>query len=273
MMPLLEARGLSCGYGGKAIVHGASFSLAQKDTLSILGPNGVGKTTLFRTILGLMPAIAGSVLVDGEDTAGWDRRRLAQAMGYVPQGHAASLPFSCFEVVLMGRTPRLSRMENVSGHDREVAGRAMDELSIAHLADRDFNELSGGERQMVLIARALAQEPRILIMDEPTSSLDFANQAHVIARIAELSDSGLAVVITTHDPNQAFMLGGSVAMLGRDGSLSIGSVGGSLTEEALSSLYGVEVGMGAVASASGRKLRVCAPLCGASSSVDAGGDA
>jgi iron complex transport system ATP-binding protein len=185
-------------------------------------------------------------------------------VAYIPQDHTPSFPFTAFEVVLMGRTPQLGALSAVTRHDKAVVERVMDELHIGHLAKRDYTQLSGGERQMVLIARALAQEPCFLVMDEPTASLDFGNQARVLARIQALAKGGLGVIMTTHDPNQAFLLGGLVACMGRDASFTMGEVGAVVTQERLSALYDVRVGFSSVLAPDGSRLSTCVPFisCG-----------
>jgi iron complex transport system ATP-binding protein len=259
-MATLRVDNLSCGYGARTVLHELSFTLETGETLCLLGPNGAGKTTLFKTMLGLLRPLGGRLLCDGEDTAGWGRRRFAQSIAYIPQDHAPAFPFSAFEVVLQGRTPRLGALSSLGRHDEEMAREVMASLGIAALAERDYTQLSGGECQMVLIARALTQEPAFLVMDEPTASLDFGNQARVLGRIRSLArgegrdgcgsesdnsaderDGGLGVIMTTHDPNQAFLLGGKVACMGRDGSFEMGEAATTITPALLRRLYGVEV--------------------------------
>ncbi|MDR2106529.1 MAG: ABC transporter ATP-binding protein [Coriobacteriales bacterium] len=259
-MATLHVDSLSCGYGARVVLREVSFTLSTGETLCLLGPNGAGKTTLFKTMLGLLRPLAGRMLVDGEDTAGWRRQRFAQAIAYIPQDHAPAFPFLAFEVVLMGRTPKLGALSSIGAQDEAVALGVMTSLGIEHLAGRDYTQLSGGERQMVLVARALAQEPSFLAMDEPTASLDLGNQARVLSRIRSLAREGLGIIMTTHDPNQAFLLGGKVACIGHDGSFTMGEVREVLTPGLLRTLYGVEVGFSTLITASARTIPVCAPL-------------
>ena len=176
---ILELRGLSCGYGRRKVLSDVNLSVAGEN-LCLLGPNGVGKTTLFRTILGAIEPMGGEVLVDGKSIVAQSRRQRARLMAYVPQAHTAPFPFHVIDVVLTGRTAHISLTSAPSRHDEEVARAALERMGIADLDDRPYTELSGGERQLVLIARALAQEPRVLIMDEPSSHLDFGNQARLL---------------------------------------------------------------------------------------------
>ena len=238
---VLSTRGLSCGYGGHAVLSDVSFDLAAGQALVLLGPNGVGKTTLFKTLLGFLRPLAGSVDIQGRNTASWTRKDFAREVAYIPQLHTPSFSFSVHDVVLMGRTPHLSGLSTPSRGDEEVAEAAIERMGIAHLSRRDYASLSGGERQMVLIARALAQEPRILVMDEPCASLDFGNQARLLEQVLDLAGQGISIVMTTHDPNHAFLLDGDVLCLGRGGALTQGVAREVLTADRMSALYNVAV--------------------------------
>lgn len=256
MTPLVSVRDLGFGYGRRSVGREVSFDLSPGEVLCLLGPNGGGKTTLFKTILGLVPRQEGNVLFRGEPIHAWPRARIAQAMAYVPQAHVAFFPFTVEEIVLMGRTSRLGLFAAPSVHDDDVARRAMASLGIAALADRVYTELSGGERQLTLIARALAQEPAVLIMDEPTASLDFGNQVKVLERIRQLASSGIAVVLSTHDPDHAFLCADRVAMLHGGRLLASGAPNDTITPRNLGVVYGVDVEVVTLRE-SGR--RVCLP--------------
>lgn len=238
---VLSARGLACGYERTTVLSDVSFDLAVGQVLCLLGPNGVGKTTLFKTLLGFLNPLKGTVSIQGRDTSAWTRKEFAREVAYIPQLHMPSFPFSVHDVVLMGRTPHLSGLSAPSAVDEDVAREAIDRMGIGHLARRDYTSLSGGERQMVLIARALAQQPRIMVMDEPCASLDFGNQARLLEQVLDLADQGMALVMTTHDPNHAFLLDGDVLCLGRGGAVSQGRAREVLTAAGLSGLYGVPV--------------------------------
>lgn len=259
-VPVLQVKGISCGYGSQAVLRDVSFSLSEGGMLVLLGPNGVGKTTLFKTILGFLPRLGGQVLIDGEDTARWPRRRFAQAVAYVPQTHDAAFGFAVRDMVLMGRTPGLEGLRSPDREDERIADEVISRMGLARLADRDCTTLSGGELQMVLVARALAQQPRLLIMDEPCANLDLGNQALLLHRVAELASQGLAVVVTSHDPNHAFLLDAEVACVGRDGQVRGGRAGDVLTPGELGRLYGVDVGVGSITGPRGKRVSVCAPF-------------
>lgn len=238
---LLEVDRLGFGYHGKPVGRDVSFGLDAGEVLCLLGPNGCGKSTLFKTILGLLPAQAGEVRLEGEPSAVWSRRRLARIAAYVAQSQPPMFAFSVRDLVLMGRTVHLGPFANPGPVDEALAEACLERLSIAHLASRAFPELSGGEQQMVLIARALAQEPKLLIMDEPTASLDFGNRVGLLAEIRRLADQGLAVVLSTHDPDHALQIADRVVLLERGRALAAGTPAETITAERLRRVYGVPV--------------------------------
>jgi len=237
----LTVKQLTIGYDGKPIGRDISFSLTAGETLSLLGPNGSGKTTLFKSLLRLIEPLGGSIRIDGEDTSNWPRRAMARCFGYVPQAGGGYFPFTVREMILMGRTAHLSAFASPGPRDQQAAQMALERLGIARLAERPYPQLSGGEKQLTLIARALAQEPRFLILDEPTASLDFGNQVRVLQQVRQLAQSGIGIVLSTHHPDQAFVLGGRALLL-RDGRLmAAGPVTEVITPEQLRALYGIEV--------------------------------
>ena len=237
----LAADDLAIGYPGRTIGAGLSFAVGAGEVLCLLGPNGSGKTTLFKTLLGLLPARSGRVLMDGAPIEGLARAEIARRIAYVPQSHAGPFAYRADEIVLMGRTARLGPLAQPGRADREAAHAAMTRLGIAGLADADYTRLSGGQRQLVLIARALAQGAPTVVMDEPTASLDFGNQALVLGEIARLRRDGLTVVLSSHDPDQAFAVATSVALLAEGRLKALGPPGEVLTAATLSEVYRVPV--------------------------------
>lgn len=238
-MIALEARGLAIGYRHHAVGEEIDLTLADGEVLCLLGPNGSGKTTLFRTLLGILPALRGEVRVAGRQIGEWHRRDLARRLAYVPQSHAGLFAFTVEEVVLMGRTARIDRFATPSARDREVAHQALDALGIGLLAERVYTEISGGERQLALIARALAQEATILILDEPTASLDFGNQLRVLEHIAGLKTRGLAILMSTHQPEHALRVADRIAFL-KTGRIVAQGGRNIASARSLADLYGVD---------------------------------
>lgn len=236
---MLEVENVTCGYGKREVIHRVSFTLEAGNILCLLGANGSGKTTLFKAILGLLPVTGGHIYVDKNDTAGWSRRKIAQTFAYVPQVHTPPFAFTVRDVVLMARSSHLELFASPGRRDREIAEEALDSLNITRLSGERYTELSGGERQLVLIARALAQQAQILVMDEPASNLDFGNQIRVLNQIKKLAAGGLAMLITTHSPNHAFECASQVAVLKAGHLLAHGCPQDILTESCLEQVYAV----------------------------------
>jgi len=258
----LEARDLSIGYRGHLVGRDIALTLTPGEILCLLGPNGAGKTTLFRTLLGLQPALGGSVLIDGRPLAGLAPAEIARRLAYVPQAHVTEFSFTVLDVVLMGRTARLKAFATPGPADERIAREKLENLGIGELAAHDYTRISGGQRQLALIARALAQEAPILVLDEPTASLDFGNQALVLARIRDLATHGFGIVLSTHDPDHALMVATRVAIIANGGLRAIGPPDEVITANMLSAIYRTEVLV--EATPSGR--RVCVPAWGVSSS-------
>lgn len=236
---MLELKKISCGYDSTRIFRNISFSVMRGQTLCLLGPNGVGKTTLFKTILGLLPPLAGEILLSGENMSAWTVQERARRIAYVPQTHTPPFPFTVRDVVLMGRAAHIGSLGIPGKKDRKIADNALEMLGIEHLAKKIYTKISGGERQLVLLARAIAQQPQLLCMDEPTASLDFGNQVLVMNRIRTLSAAGITVMMTTHAPSHAFYCADQTAIMGRDGVFFVGQTNDTITEERLTKLYGV----------------------------------
>jgi iron complex transport system ATP-binding protein len=252
----LAVQNLTIGYGQRRVGEGIDLTLGDGETLCLLGPNGCGKTTLFKTLLGLIPALGGRVELDGADITTRSRREIAQRIAYVPQAQVSAFPFTVREMVLMGRAARLALLAAPAHADRRVAETALDRLGIAHLAERIFTEISGGERQLALIARALTQEASILVMDEPTASLDFGNQVRVLEQIRAVSRSGQAIVFATHDPDHAFLCADRVALMHQGRMIALGTPDETVTPAHLKTIYGVEV---VIATLPETGRRICAP--------------
>jgi iron complex transport system ATP-binding protein len=257
----LVVKALECGYGQERVVHDLNLTLPAGNILAVLGPNGVGKTTLFKAVLGFIKPTAGTIELDGRALESFSRSQLARALAYVPQNQQVPFSFTVEDVVLMGRAPHLRLLEQPGPNDRRIAYEALEQMGVAHLARKTCTQISGGERQMVFIARALAQQPRYLVMDEPTASLDYGNQVQVLERILELAGNEMGILLTTHDPTQAFTLKSDVVLMQRGFNTLSGYYREVLTEQTLRETYGVDVVIGAIPWQD-KTLDCCMPLVG-----------
>jgi iron complex transport system ATP-binding protein len=238
---LLEVDGLRFGPAGVAVTGPVSFRLRSGSVLAVLGPNGAGKTTLFRTILGLLQPVAGSVVWKGMPAHELAPRELARLVAYVPQSPGAAFDFTVEQYVLLGRLGLMGALNAPSREDRAAASAAIGRLGIDSLRGRFLSRVSGGERQLAALARALAQGACALVLDEPVASLDLANQVRVLELLASLTRDGLAIAYSTHDPNHALMAGNEALLMSRDGEPLHGSVGTLIEAGALSRAYGTRV--------------------------------
>ena len=209
------------------VLEDVSFTVPAGDFLSVLGANGAGKSTLFRCLLGGLEGYTGAISLDGRDVRTFSRRELAARIAYIPQIHRPTFGYSVLDTALMGLTRHLSPFQSPSKALEQQALTALEQLGVAHLAQRNFAALSGGEQQLVLIARALCQQSDLLIMDEPTASLDYGNQLRVLEQVRSLSEQGYTVLLSTHA-----LQGGRVAAEGDTRSV--------LTPDLIRQLYGVE---------------------------------
>lgn len=249
----IAVQGVTCAYGERPVFQELSLALGQAEVLSLLGPNGCGKTTLLRCIAGLMPSRAGRVLLDGQDVTGLSETERARLMGFVFQEHAILFPYSVLEVVRMGRAPHLGLFAAPAARDTAIAREAIATVGLEHLAEKRYTQISGGERQLALIARALAQDPRILLLDEPTSHLDFGNQMLVLETVRRLaSERGITVLMATHAPDHALFVADRVALMQAGRLLAVGTPDEVMTEDNLRALYRTEIRIVTVEDGEGR---------------------
>lgn len=263
MAMMLEVKNLSCGYGQKQVLENVSFSADSGQILCLLGPNGVGKTTLFKAILGIIKLQSGRIWLDGRPQDKLSISEIARLVAYVPQYHTPPFPFSVREVVSTGRTAHIGRFSSPGKRDEAIVDQALEALHITDLADEIYTQISGGERQMVMIARALAQQPKIMVLDEPTSNLDFGNQIKVLEEIKRLAGQGLCIVMTTHFPNHAFICQATVLLLQRNREIRIGSSDEIITEQNIKDAYGVDSRITSVLDNRGNWVKDCVPLANA----------
>ena len=238
---IVEAKNLDIGYGAKSIGTQINFALPPGRVLCLLGPNGSGKSTLFKTVLGLIPLLSGQVFIQQKALADCSRRELAQTIAYVPQATGSLFAFRVLDVVLMGRSAHVGLFAAPSLLDRDIAQGSLAQLGVEHLAQRTYTQISGGEQQLVLLARALAQQPKALVLDEPTASLDFGNQIRVLDQIQALGAQGLAIFLCTHQPEHAYRVADEVLLFKKGQVVAAGATGATLTLDALAQLYDLPV--------------------------------
>ncbi len=247
---------LSFSYDGKSkVFEHVNCSVDKGQVLCILGPNGSGKSTLLKCANSLLKVNGGSVTVNGESISAISRKELSKQIGFLPQIHVSTFPFSVLEVAVMGRSPHLGLAESPSNKDYQIAEENLKLLGISHLSDKPYTHISGGERQLALIAMVLTQQPHILLLDEPTSHLDFGNQVRMLELVKRLSENGLTVVLTTHFPDHAFYLSSKVAIMHEKTIMAAGDCDDVITEENLKKIYDIEVKIAYLDSS-----KICVPI-------------
>jgi iron complex transport system ATP-binding protein len=238
--------------------HDTSFSIQAGQVLSILGPNGCGKTTLLKCLSGIFRLSKGSIRLKGREISRGDRGEIARAIGYVPQAHQPAFPFTVLDVVLVGRAPHLGFLESPKPRDIAIAEESLESLGISHLKHKPYTQISGGEKQLVIFARVMAQQPSLLLLDEPTSHLDFGNQARVLGLVEKLAATGLPIIMTSHFPDHAFLVSNRVAIMKRGGIIAFGDPEEVMTDGNLSEIYGIDVKV--VGVDCGFIRRICLPM-------------
>ncbi|HCC34665.1 MAG TPA: iron ABC transporter ATP-binding protein [Ruminococcaceae bacterium] len=258
---MIQVENLVCGYAPeKPVIGPLSFEIKKGEVVCLIGPNGIGKTTLFKTILGLLKPLSGAIAVGGKDYYSYSAKEFARTVAYVPQSHVPPFPYSVRDVVVMGCNPNMHELSSPGKAEFAFADEKLAMMGIGHLAERDYTEVSGGERQMVMVARALAQNTNLLIMDEPTTHLDYGNEARVLGQVKRLSSMGYTIVMITHVPNHAFLCADKVLAVGKDNYCSMGAPDDILTEEALYALYGIDVQISEISmKRDQRKIKICLP--------------
>ena len=253
----IEVKNLSFAYGSHQVLNDLSFTVDDGMLVNVLGPNGVGKSTLFRCILGLENRYKGSIEINGRNVKELSIRQRAREISYIPQSHAPVYDYEVLDVVLMSTTNDLPSLGNPGPTQMERAYAALERIGIGHLATRTYTQISGGEQQLVLIARALAQDAHTIIMDEPTSALDYGNTVRVLSCVKRLAREGMSIIQSTHQPDQAFLYSDKTLVINRGCVAAFGPPKDVITKEMISDLYGVEV---EVNSLYGDRVRVCVPV-------------
>lgn len=240
---MITVNNLKFAYGDHEVLKDISFDAKPGELLCILGHNGAGKSTLFKCMLGLLKGYTGSIDIDGKDMSKMKPREKATYVAYIPQATRPAFAYNVMDMVLMGTTSRMSGMANPGAEERKVALDALAKMGIEHLADRDYTKISGGEQQMVLIARALAQGAKILIMDEPTSSLDYGNQMRVQQQLRKLAAEGYTIIQSTHNPEQTYVFADRIICI-KDGIVyRQGEPNDVMDEKLIHDMYNIEVEM------------------------------
>lgn len=247
---------LSFSYGSHQVLHDINFTVEDGEFLSILGCNGVGKSTLFRCVLGLLNTYKGQVLINGVDTRKLPPAKMAKLAAYIPQNCSPAFNYSVEDIVLMGTTAGLNSLRSPGKKELERVDWALDKIGIEHLRKRCFHHISGGERQLAVIARALVQDAKLLMLDEPTASLDFGNQMLVQEQARALADEGYTIIQTTHNPEQSYMFSDKVLAIKDGRVLCHGEPQKIMTREIISQLYGLDV---EISSLYNDRIRICMP--------------
>jgi iron complex transport system ATP-binding protein len=245
-MDVIDVRDITFRYNDKPVFRKIHFSIGKGEVFCLLGPNGCGKTTLLDCILGILKPEQGRIMVQGEDLSSCSSRHIPRSMAYVPQNHESTFPYTVTDMVLMGRAAHIPFFSTPGAEDHQIAQMALEQVGMANMAERPFTMLSGGERQLVIIARALAQRTPVIVMDEPTAHLDFRHEFIVLETIMNLVRSqNLAVIMATHFPNHAFYFESRdiptrVALLHKGHFLSVGGPREVLTPDSIRTVYDID---------------------------------
>jgi len=234
-----EVNGLSFGYDERVVLERVSFTVARSEILTILGPNGSGKTTLLKCLNKLLKP-KGSILIDSFDITRLHGKELAKLIGYVPQAHSPAFPYKVIDVIMSGLTPYLG-FSTPGEEDYKAGYDILNQLGLEHMANRRYTQISGGELRLVLIARALLQRPKVILLDEPTSHLDIKNKVLILKVLKNITNEGIIVINSEHDPNLAFMMSDEVLLMNSGKILDYGKTESVLTKANLSTLYGIDI--------------------------------
>ena len=257
---LLEIQNVRGGYGNGDIVKGVSCSADHGDVLCLVGPNGCGKTTLFRLMLGSIPVSGGDIIIDGHNTKHLTPKELASLIAYIPQYHTPIFSYTVLDVVIMGRASHFSAFDTPKKADRGAAFAALEKVNALHLANKKYTALSGGQRQLILIARAICQSAKVFVMDEPAANLDYANHQLLMEVVVDLAKKGYCVVMSTHSPEHPASIGTKVLMMREGKVAAFGTPKEVITPANLEAVYDIEMDVVTVKDRYGTDRTICLPV-------------
>ena len=257
---LLTIENVFGGYGNGDVLKGISCNADYGDVLCLLGPNGCGKTTIFRMMLGTLPVTDGKIAIDGINIHDFKTKALANMIAYIPQYHSPVFAYTVLDVVIMGRASHFSAFETPKEPDREAAFSALEKVNALHLANKKYTSLSGGQRQLVLIARAICQSAKIFIMDEPAANLDYANHQLLMNVISGLARQGYCIIMSTHSPEHPFSVGTKVLLMKTGKVVGFGTPKEVITSETLQSVYDIEMDVITAHDRYGCERTICLPV-------------
>ncbi len=256
----LQINNLYGGYGKSDILKGISFSVNTGEILYIVGKNGSGKSTIFKFLLRFLTPSKGEILLNDKPIETYSTKEFAKFIAYIPQSHNTVFGYNVLDIVMMGRTPHLTNLGSPSSEDYQKAVDTLKLLGISHMANKNYTKLSGGERQLVLIARAICQDAKLLIMDEPTANLDYSNQQIILNTIQKLSESGYTIIMSTHSIDQPLATSSKILLIKKGKSIAYGNTTETLTSDFLECIYGIPMDILSVLDRNGNKRNVCLPL-------------
>lgn len=248
------------GYNSTNIIKDINFNINNGEILFVVGPNGSGKTTLFRSILGILKLNSGSIKIDGVSICDMSKKELSKYISYIPQYHTPVFSYKVIDVVLMGRLGYISAFSQPKDDDFNIALSALNKVNIAHLANKYYNELSGGQRQLVLIARAICQSAKIFVLDEPIANLDYKNQRVMLDIIQELADDGYIIIMSTHSLEYSCNKNNKVLLLNEGNMVAFGKIEDVINSYNLEKVYGIEMDVIKINDRYGNKRIICMPV-------------
>ena len=253
----IEFRNITCGYSKKPVIKDLSFCVESGEALCVLGKNGIGKTTLLKTLLRQLPIISGEIIINEKSINDYSVHEMSQIMSYIPQSRDYSYNYDAIDVVLMGKVNQLGFFSAPSVDDRSQALEVMKQLGIDNFAFENYSHLSGGEQQMVLMARSIIQDARFILMDEPAANLDFFNQKKLIDAIRSLKEKGIGVIMVSHNPDHGISCCENTLMIKKDGEYAFGNTNKLITEKNLFEVFGVDMNVFEVEESDGKIYKKC----------------